>query len=176
MKEIEVKILGVNVAQLKRRFKKLRAKKIFSGTLEATYFDLPGKILSKKKQILRLRKTEDKNILTFKKPLPGGKTKAAEETEFEVDNFLACQQVLQELGYKPFFSYTKKRDSYQVGNVHLEIDQYAGKFKKIPPFLEIEAHSEKELFAVLKKLGFSEKDAKPWHGGQVLKHYGFKVE
>lgn len=176
MNEIELKVLEINRSAVLKKLKQLHAKKIFSGTLKTTYFDFPGNALRKRSQVLRLRKLGGKIFLTFKSRLPAKKTVFSEEIEFEVSDFEKASHFLGHLGFKPVLSYQKKRVSYRLGKVRIEIEQWLGKFKAIPPFLELEAHREKELFAALKKLGFSKKDAKAWHTGLLLKHYGFKIK
>ncbi len=176
MNEIEVKVLEINKKQVLQRLKKLKAKKIFSGVLKTVYFDFPKNELRKKSQVLRLRKIKGKTFLTFKSRLPKKKTVFSEEIEFEVSDFEKASHFLEHLGFKPVLSYRKKRVSYRLGNTRLELDQWLGRFKKIPLYLELEAHREKELFVALKKLGFSKKDAKAWHTGLLLKHYGFKIK
>jgi predicted adenylyl cyclase CyaB len=175
MNEIELKVLEVNRSVVLKKLKRLRARKIFSGILKTVYFDFPHNELRKNSQVLRLRRMNGKNFLTFKSRLPAKKTVFSEEIEFEVSDFEKASHFLEHLGFKPVLSYQKKRVSFRLGTVRIELEQWLGKFKAIPPFLELEAHSEKELFSALKKLGFSKKDAKAWHSGLLLKHYGFSV-
>ncbi len=175
MNEIEVKVLEINRRKVLKRLKSLAAKKIFGGVLKTVYFDFPDFALQKQKQVLRLRKSNQKTFLTFKTRLPNKKSVASEEIEFEVADFFKAQKFLKRLGLVSILVYEKKRESYRAFGVRMELDKFLGKFKKIPLFLEIEAHSEKELFGALKQLGFSQKDAKAWHGGQLLSHYGFRL-
>ncbi|MFH0955016.1 MAG: class IV adenylate cyclase [Candidatus Micrarchaeota archaeon] len=174
MNEIEVKVLEINKMQVLARLKKLKAKKIFSGVLKTIYFDFPGRHLSKNGQVLRLRQTTAKTFLTFKTRLPTQKSVSSEEIEFEVSDWSDCQRFIRRLGFRPVLSYSKKRESYRLGKNRIELDKFLGAFKKIPLFLEIEATSEKQLFVTFSKLGFSKADAKAWHTGQLLAHYGIK--
>ncbi len=176
MDEIELKILEINRSAVLQKLKRLHARKIFSGILKTVYFDFPHNELRARSQVLRLRRIKGKNFLTFKSRLPSNQTVFSEEIEFEVGDFEKASHFLEHLGFKPVLSYQKKRVSYRLGNTRLELDQWLGRFKKIPLYLELEAHREKELFVALKKLGFSKKDAKAWHTGLLLKHYGFKIK
>ncbi len=176
MNENELKVLEINRFAVLKKLKKLRAKKIFSGVLKTVYFDFPHNELRKRSQVLRLRKIKGKTFLTFKSHLPAKKTVFSEEIEFEVSDFEKASHFLEHLGFKPVLSYQKKRVSYRLGNVRIELEKWLGKFKKIPPFLELEAHREKELFVALQKLGFSKKQAKAWHTGKLLRHYGFSID
>ena len=175
MNEIEIKVLEINKKQVLKRLKKLRAKKIFSGLLQATYFDFPNHSLRKHSKVLRLRKNGNQSFLTFKTKLPLKKSISSNELEFEIPDFSLAQTMLEGLGFKPVFSYQKKRESYRFGKVRIELDKYLGKFSKIPLYLEIEAHSEKDLFAAFQKLGFSKKQGKPWHTHKLFQYYGLPV-
>lgn len=175
MNEIELKVLEINRSAVLKKLNQLHARRIFSGVLKTVYFDFPKNELCKKSQVLRLRKIGGKTFLTFKRRLPTNKTVFSEEIEFEVSDFEKASYFLGHFGFKPVFSYEKKRVSFRLGTVRIEIEQWLGKFKSIPLFLELEAHREKELFVALKKLGFSKKDARAWHTGLLLKHYGFKI-
>lgn len=175
MNEIELKVLEINRSVILNRLKKLRARKIFSGVLKTVYFDFPKNELRKRSQVLRLRQMKGKTFLTFKSRLPTKKTVFSEEIEFEVSDFEKASHFLEHLGFKPVLSYQKRRVSFRLGKARLELDQWLGKLKKIPLYLELEAHREKDLFSALKKLGFSKKDAKAWYTGLLLKHYGFSV-
>lgn len=176
MNEIELKVLETNRSAVLKKLKQLRSRKIFSGILKTVYFDFPNCGLRKKSQVLRLRKIKRKTFLAFKSRLPTKKTVFSEEIEFEVGDFGKAQHFLEHLGFKPVLSYEKKRVSYRLGRVRIELEQWLGRFKKIPFFLEFEAHSEKDLFVALKKLGFSRQDAVAWHTGLLLKHYGFNIK
>jgi adenylate cyclase class 2 len=175
MNEIELKILEINRSAVLKRLRRLRARKIFSGLLKSVYFDFPKNELRKKSQVLRLRSMKEKTFLTFKTKIPVPGSVFSEEIEFEVSDFKKAGHFLEHLGFIPILSYEKKRTSYRFGTVRIEFDQWLGKFKKIPLYLELEAHSEKELFIALKKIGFSKKDAKAWHTGKLLEHYGFRI-
>ena len=57
MKEIEVKILEINVADVQKRLKELGAQKLFDGELEWVVFDFPDGRLGKEEILVRLRRT-----------------------------------------------------------------------------------------------------------------------
>lgn len=173
MREIEIKVLEINRRKVLQRLKKLKAQKIFSGKLVTVYFDTNPISLSKKGRVLRLRSYGKKTFLTFKTRLPTQKSVSSEEIEFEVGDLKECQRFFERLGFFPVLSYVKKRESFRLGKSRIELEKFLGAFEKIPLYLEIEATTEKQLFAALSKLGFSRTDAKAWHGGQVLRHYGF---
>ena len=60
MKETEVKILEVNRAKIEKTLANLGAKKVFDGDIETMFFDFKEKTIIKQKNVLRLRKMQDK--------------------------------------------------------------------------------------------------------------------
>ncbi len=170
MKEIEVKILEVNVKATISKLKKLGAKKIYEGKMDIRYFDTTDRFLKSNGKMVRLRGKGKTVELTVKKKMNQESVKSNQEYEVLVSDFEKMHQILKELGFNELTNEntTKKRVSYAVGNVHFEFDTFQG----IPTFLEIEATNKTTLQKWVKKLGYSWKDVKPWAGKDVLAHYG----
>ncbi len=168
MKEIEVKILEINVEAVTATLQKMGAKKILEDSLINTYYDFPSLTLKNENKLLRVREYSDKTELTLKKKISKEKTKIEEEIQLEISNPKEMHYILTELGLTPLRRTEKKRISYQWNQTHVDIDFYAG----IPPFLEVEAPTEQLVEEMVKKLGFTMKDTKPWTGKDVFKHYG----
>lgn len=168
MKEIEVKILEINEKEIVDQLLLLGARKTFSGDVKAIYFDYPNKQLSNSSQLLRLRKRGDVAELTHKKKISKDEAKICEEHEVIVADFNQMKEVLLALGFREFKQAEKKRISYELGEVHFEIDTYPD----IPTFLEIEAPSVEELYNMMEKLGIQKEEAKPWGGKDLMQHYG----
>jgi adenylate cyclase class 2 len=167
MKEIEVKILEINVPEVVKRLEALGAKKVLDTVQEIIIYDNAEGTLSKG-QLLRLRKNGEVIELTYKKRISKEGTKISDEKEVHVSDFETTRKILQGIGLKEVRKTTKHRISYHLHGVGFEIDTYPG----IPTFLEIETEDEKLLEEYVKKLGFTMKDAKPWTGKDVFKHYG----
>jgi adenylate cyclase class 2 len=164
MNEVELKILEVNVDAVVKKLLSIGAKKIFEGDIQARYFDFPDGKLRNAGSVLRLEFE-----LAFKKKSSDDESvKSQDETETIVSDIEAMKKILLNLGLIEKIGLNKHRVSYSLGKVHFEFDTFPG----IPTFLEIEAHSIKEAKDWVEKLGFSIKDAKPWSGKEVLKHYG----
>ncbi len=180
MEEIEVKVIEVNKAGIEKKLKSLGAKKAFSGKIEAIIMDFPDKRLKKSGQILRLRKMtadngEVKCILTHKHAKKkSAKVKTAKETEFEIGSFDGMKEVLMEAGLVQIGGMDKHRTSWAIGKSHVEIEEYLGKFKYVPCFLEIESPSAKEVYAVAKKIGIEKKDCLPWSSWDLVEYYDKK--
>lgn len=167
MKEIEVKILEINVDEIERKLRSLGAKQIFNGTLTNVYFDTKDKSLKSKNSVLRLRFDGKKTFLTLKEKISVGYSKIANELEVVMDDFDKMKSILNAMGFEKTMEYSKKRISYALDKVHFEID-FIG---KIPPFLEIESEDEELIRKYVKSLGFKDSDAKNWTAKELMKHY-----
>ena len=168
MKEIEARILEVDVSEMRRRLKQIGAKKVFDGKVHTIIFDFSSESLKRKGQMLRLRTFGKQAVLCYKgKPNASKKFKLKEEIEVSVDNFKDTALILKRLGFKKMWSYTKRRESYKLGKATVEIDKYP----KIPALIEIEAPTGKEVVALVKKLGYEMKDTTNANFPEILKLY-----
>jgi len=166
-REVEVKILEINRKEIVRNLKKMKARKIFEGAIEAVYFDDSKSRLKKGGEVLRLRK-KGKNVeMTVKKRRHGRGAKVMDEYEVQTGDFNQAKKILSQLDFKEIRRFRKRRSSYSLGKVHFEIDKYP----RIPAFLEIEAASLKKVKAVLQRLGYSLKDTKPWSTFELFEYY-----
>jgi adenylate cyclase class 2 len=102
---------------------------------------------------LRLRRTPNSGILTFKGPraIEDG-AKVREESETLVDDPDAIPAILKRLGYRPVFRYQKYRESWTHRGQEIEVDE-----TPIGTFLEIEGDAE-GIKAVAADLGFAPAD------------------
>lgn len=168
-KEIEVKILEIDVVKIEKRLVELGAQKVFDGEIVATAFDFPDKRLSKQEILVRLRKKGEKVEFTVKKLLNTDQAKISEENEVEVSNYEAMEKTLFGIGLLPKRGYplSKHRVSYVLGDIHLELDT----FPQFPTFLEIEAPSIELIHKTAQDLGFSVSDVKPWGVREVFAYY-----
>lgn len=168
MKEIELKILDINVRKLEKQLVDLGAKKILPLTLikEKTY-NSPDGLLNKRKNLFRLRQEDKKIYLTYKY---GHKNKnhfrTNQELEIFVDDFKKTNKMLLQLGFTILQIREKKRLSYKLGKVRIEIDKYP----PIPAYAEFEGPT-KETSTLLKKLNIDIKNTYTYTVAGVLKHY-----
>jgi len=170
LREIEAKILEVDRKKLEAELRRIGAKKIGERKVESQFFDFPKDSLKRKGMVLRLRLDGKKTMLAVKKKRGKARLKELDEFEVEVSDFGEVRRMLLLLGLKETRAITKRRTSFKLGRAGIEIDKIPG----IPCFAEIEAPSEKQVVAVAKKLGFSEKQLLPWNMFDVLRHYGKK--
>lgn len=169
MKEIETRILEINIAMVMKKLETLGARKIYDGLIEDVYFDLPGQILHKAHKRLRLRKKTDGYTITLKERIEKTRVKVKEENETTVGDGQTMETILNGLGLSEERREQKHRVSYMLKGIHFEIDSAPG----IPPVLEIEGN-EKVIGEYIQLFGFSWEDAKPWSWREVQEHYSTK--
>lgn len=169
MKEIEVKFLKVDLPDLKKRLKRLGAKRVFPPTLfRAMHFQHPD--LGKRYfNLFRLRLEGKELVLATKNVVPGGKFKIEEEREIQIHSDMkAVQKFLEGMGFRVSRELEKFREEYKIGKLKIEIDRYP----KMKPYAEIEGPNKKVIRALAEKLGFDFKDASNATATEIIKEAG----
>lgn len=83
-----------------------------------------GGILEEEKALLRVRKIDDKTILTYKKQLHNDLgVKQHTEYETEVANGEAVENIIKLLGFKLGMVYEKRRQTWHLQNVEICLDE-----------------------------------------------------
>jgi adenylate cyclase, class 2 len=167
MKEIEVKILDIDVEDIRNKLLTLGAEKIFDGEVHAFAFDLPNNNFHENGSFVRVRKVGDKAELCFKGKKEDSQFKSQEEIEVNVSEFMTTVKILENIGLKKFHDGKKHRESYKIENTRFEIDNW----EKVDPFLEIEAPTEEIVKEYVEKLGFTMEQAVNWSYLEIEKHY-----
>ncbi len=154
MMEIEVKIEVKDFSP----FEKILSKEIFDEIRDWVFednlvFDVEDLKLKKEGKLLRLRKTGENIILTFKNKVEKkySEYKVREEIEIKVSDFENTIKILKGLGYKVFFRYQKFRKIYSRSSNHVCLDK-----TPIGNFIEIEG-DENFILKMAEKLGFTKK-------------------
>ncbi len=176
MEEIEVKILEVDRTAIEKTLERLGAKKVFDSEVETLLFDFPEGIIIKQKNVLRLRKMQDKTELTFKKVHITETAKTAEEYTVEVSNVETMKKILENLGLSIIDRTKKHRVSYTLDDARFDFDSYLGTYDFIPEFLEVEAKNPDLIYKYAELLGFKAKDCLPWSTPDLIKHYSQKLK
>jgi adenylate cyclase class 2 len=86
-------------------------------------YDLPGRRLLKRGEMLRLRKYGDTWILTHKAKSKTGRHKVRVELETPVENGPQMDAILSALGFAPTFRYEKYRAAWSDGTGHVVLDE-----------------------------------------------------
>jgi adenylate cyclase class 2 len=175
MEEREAKILNVDGRQVEEKLIRLGAKKVFDGEIESLFFDFKNHAITKARNVVRLRREDDKTILTFKKFLSNKAVKDVEEVEVVVSDMAKTKKILEFLGLSTTSSMQKHRVSYSLGQVHFDIDKYKREHACIPEFLEIEAEDADTIHKYAKLLGFTIEDCLPWSTEELANHYSRKT-
>ncbi len=171
MYETEIKILDIDRRDLERKLISLGAKKIFDDEMHALYYDTPDHAVRRSRGTFRLRREGSLAVLTYKARVDDRVAKIREETEVRVSDFDTMRSILKSIGFYPWLEMKKHRTTYELGNVHFELDKYMDEFGFIPEFLEIEGPDSGTVYESAAALGFSEEDCRPWDAVQVAEYY-----
>ena len=98
------------------------------------------------------RSGEHKATLTFKGPRQSGEFKSREELEVEVSDAEQTRVLLARLGFVPVLQYEKRRESWQLEDCRVELDEPA----KIGRFVEIEGPGERSVQRARERLGLGD--------------------
>jgi adenylate cyclase class 2 len=88
-----------------------------------TLYDLPGQLLRKRGELLRLRKYGNDWLLTHKAKGKTGRHKTRVENETHVADGARMEAILRALGFAPTFRYEKFRAEWTDGKGHVVVDQ-----------------------------------------------------
>lgn len=151
-REIEVKVLNIDVEEMKIKLIELGAKKIKDEYQVNTLFDVKNQLMkSGIKGYLRMRmvrdrlKEETKYEFTLKESLStDGNARINREIETHIDNPESLIEILGILGIPIHGEGTKDRQSYQLRQMLFEIDTWDENIYP-DPYMEIEVPNEEVL-------------------------------
>jgi adenylate cyclase class 2 len=122
--EVEIKFALPDLGALERRLRALGFRRGTPRTHEInTLYDLPGAVLRRRGQLLRLRKYGDRWTLTHKARGRAGRHKSRAELETAVQDGPQMEAILAALGYTPSFRYEKFRHEWSDGAGHVVLDE-----------------------------------------------------
>lgn len=168
MKEIELKVLKINKAEMIKRLESLQAEKKFDKVQKRYVYDFNPPCAGK---WIRLRTNGVKTTLTIKNYL-AKKIDGCEELEVEVNDFAKTNDILNELGYEPRSFQENRRCQYILNGVEIDLDSWP----YIPDYMEIEGKNEEEVYKTLEILGFKKEDAVFDDADSLYKRYGYDLE
>jgi adenylate cyclase class 2 len=96
-------------------------------------FDTDQRLLSARRQVLRVRVEEGRSFVTFKSPAEHPTMKLREELETHVGDGALLVAILERAGFRIWFRYEKYREEYTLGEAVVAIDE-----TPIGTFVEIE--------------------------------------
>lgn len=163
MKELETRIIDINVEDIRDKLIKIGAKKVKEENQINFIYDFSDRRLLKNKGYARIRLVEDSlnndiySYMTVKKLLSQEKYKIMDEYETKIDNAEIGKQIFQSLGLTLVESIKKYRESYKYKNTLIEIDINEKSFCPFP-YIEIETNCDKELLEIVSLLGYTLED------------------
>jgi adenylate cyclase class 2 len=123
-KEVEIKFLVKDLKAVMRKLSELGFRCVTQRAHESNVlWDLPGRPLRRRGQILRLRRYAGRWTLTHKSRGTAGRHKIRVESETAVDNGNGMSNVLRALGFEPSFVYEKFRSDWSDEQGHVVLDE-----------------------------------------------------
>ena len=124
MKEIEVKFRVENLSALGRDLRNNGFRIETPRTHEMnTLYDLPGRKLRRRKELLRVRQYGKEWKLTHKSGGKTGRHSSRQELETKVDDGRKMDEILRALCYAPSFRYEKFRAEWTDGKGQVVVDE-----------------------------------------------------
>lgn len=153
--EIEAKFLGVNFDVLRVKLLEVGAQCVQPMRLmRRKNFDHADGRLGAIGGWVRLRDEGDKVTLAYKQ-LNNRSIDGTQEISVIVSDFDDTVTLLQAAGLRQDAYQETRRESWVLGEVQIELDEWPW----VRPFIEIEAADEEALYSVARKLGFKKEDA-----------------
>ena len=158
MKELEVKILNMDLKELELKLQGLGAKLISQEVQVNTLIDGKDKNLQNElDSYMRIRETrfilsEKVNLtLTMKKNINREGIRENIEINTDISDKESMLKILDTLGYNVISEGYKERTSYELGNARFDLDTW-DKDTYPYPYMEIEVEHEDELEDMIKLL------------------------
>lgn len=148
-REIEARFLNIDQAEFKKRLAETGAKDLGDDRIhEVIFYDKALRWQKEEKKYARVRRTKHGVLMTFKHNdfLGADGTK---EIEIGVDDFDRAVSFLSHIGLVAFREQEKKRHSFKLGDVMVELDTWPS----VPTYVELEGGSEVALKDAAGRLG-----------------------
>lgn len=153
-KEIEARFLDIDKQKLANKLAELGALDKGDAVLtEIIFYDKENK-WPDEGRFVRIRSTNGVTRLTYKHN-KAQTVDSAREIEFIVPDTHTTEQFLKGIGLVAFRYQEKKRHTFELSGVTIDIDTWP----KVPTYAEFEGPSEEAIRAVAVKLGFDWADA-----------------
>lgn len=172
--EIEARFLEINPAQLHKKILELGGKDYGEDFLKETIFYDKAFEWKDIFKFIRMRETKEGISLALKhfqygkgKKLYASSKPVVKEVEIKVDDSNKAKLFLEEAGFVAFRVQEKKRHSYKMKEIILDVDTWPS----TPPYLEVEGDSEQEIKKVAELLGFDWKKAVFRGAGWIIEQY-----
>lgn len=162
MPEIEVKILDIDRNQVIAALQKRQAALLFSGLVLVRHYDFLKNRLRRAGKLIRVRSFQpiaNTEMMHRQRPWTEvcfkGKRqviegmKVREEIQADVSDFDAMCTIFENMGMHCTLIVEKKRDSYALGQTHIDIDVYPGNVT----YMEVEGPDAATIESTIRLLG-----------------------
>ena len=138
-------------------------------TFEENYLHRGG-VLDERGAVLRLRKTKDKTVLTYKEKV-GSQAEFKQQIEHEtvVADVDATEAIIERLGYVLASVYEKHRKAWHLGNTEVVLDELPFGY-----YMEIEGSIE-DILAAEKLLGIEHLENEPRGYPRLTAKFGKQI-
>lgn len=164
--ETEVRFLDIDVVNLKQQLLDLGATDHGDDLLqEIIFYDKDGAWQKTKNKVVRIRTAHGKHYLTYKHNV-ANHAQGTVEIQLVVDDREKTRAFLKEVGLTEFRHQEKRRHSFTLGAIHVDIDTWPN----VPPYAEFEGPSEEALQDLTSKLDLEWSKADTHNAAWVLEH------
>ena len=134
MMELEIKVPCEDLDGLESRLRGLGALHVEDLDQVDLYFSHPARDFGVTDEALRLRRENERTVITYKGPKLDKDTKLREEIELGVEDLDRMSLVLERVGFRPVIRITKKRTVYELRGIHFCLDR----LPELGDFVEME--------------------------------------
>lgn len=153
--EIEARFINIDKEEMIQKLLQMGAVDDGEDHLEEIiFYDKENTWQYQVKKCIRLRKTSKRSTMTFKNSSVAS-VDGTKEIEIVIDDMEKAKLILQEAGLVLYRQQEKKRHTFQLGEVTLDIDTWPS----VPAYIEIEAPTAELVRQTAEKLGFDWNDA-----------------
>lgn len=163
-KELEVKILGVDLDLMEKKIIELKGELIAHELQVNTLIDSKeNPIKNRVEAYLRIRETKDllkgkdNVVLTLKKNVKNKDLRENIELNSEIEDKSVVLEILENLGFDKIEVGHKKRRSYLLNGARIDLDEW-DKETYPNPYMEIEVKDENNLKEIIELLGISQEN------------------
>lgn len=155
--ETELKFRLDDPAAMRQRILQAGGQPLGSVLEENTYFDTPGQKLRQRDSGLRVRVAtapdgKTSTLLTYKGKRLQKDAFVRPEENLPAESPESARAFVEGLGFRPFVTFQKRRESFQLGPARVELDE----LPELGQFMEIEADNEAAVTAARQQLGLAD--------------------
>lgn len=157
---MELKLRSPDNDRVVSLLRSMGAQQLNDELTEDTYFAHPNRDFGETDEAVRLRVKGQRCELTYKGPRMASSrsSKAREELTLLVDDGLAARRMLERLGFQEFVSVRKRRISFLLDKLRVDVDDVEGlgQFVELELMTEDPSKAEELIGLVRTKLPLSE--------------------